>query len=315
MKQIQTWILCIFLKAISAQDGRQFPIGRRVLGRGKISHRNRQMDRLREKFSQLNTTTEFSAWNSWREQNGLLCSSDSDCNWLDDNLQCDNLTAETEARMFNTEPATGQCACESSQRWNFIKFVCEERTRGGFGHYGDYGGDYGFGGGRNRDYYGGYGSRGFGGRPWPRRILPRDRPSSRGNLTDSQDEILRTKFAEWKGVSWSYEEWDEWRRQDGLLCRTDQDCQWLDGNIECEIYDELGWNQTSDWFSGQEGTVRGDCECKYSHTYQVQEFSCQPWSSGTPEDEGKSGWQLALMITLIVIVLIICVVCTIVCGC
>ena len=36
---------------------------------------------------------------------------------------------------------------------------------------------------------------------------------------DVQDEILRTKFAKWKGVSWSYEDWDEWRRQDGLLCR------------------------------------------------------------------------------------------------
>ena len=73
MKQIQTWILCIFVRAISGQDGRQFPSSRRVrlLGAGKI--RSDQEDRLREKFSKLNTTTEFSQWNTWREENGLLC--------------------------------------------------------------------------------------------------------------------------------------------------------------------------------------------------------------------------------------------------
>ena len=76
MKQIQTWILCIFVGAISSQDGRQFPSTRRmrVLGAGRIFRRNLE-DKLREKFSELNTTTgtEFSEWNHWREENGLLC--------------------------------------------------------------------------------------------------------------------------------------------------------------------------------------------------------------------------------------------------
>ena len=71
MKHIQTWILCIFLKALSAQDGGHF---RRTLGRGKIFHKA-QSDRLREKFSELNTTAEFSEWNVWRKRNGLLCRS------------------------------------------------------------------------------------------------------------------------------------------------------------------------------------------------------------------------------------------------
>ena len=68
MKRIQIWILCIFLKALSAQ----FPNSKRVLGAGKIFRRS-QEERIREKFSELNTTAEFNQWNHWREENGLLC--------------------------------------------------------------------------------------------------------------------------------------------------------------------------------------------------------------------------------------------------
>ena len=72
MKEIQTWILCVLVKALSGQDERQFPSSRRVLGAGKIFRRS-QEERIREKFSELNTNTEFSQWNQWREENGLLC--------------------------------------------------------------------------------------------------------------------------------------------------------------------------------------------------------------------------------------------------
>ena len=72
MKEIQTWILCILVKTLSGQDERQFPSSRRVLGAGKV--RRGQEERIREKFSELNTTSvQFSQWNHWREENGLLC--------------------------------------------------------------------------------------------------------------------------------------------------------------------------------------------------------------------------------------------------
>ena len=118
-----------------------------------------------------------------------------------------------------------------------------------------------------------------------------------------------------------------------LLLRTSQDCKWLDENLQCTTYDQLGWNQTSDWFRGQ--TVRGDCECKYRHDYQEHQLHCQPKNrntGGNPGeaapplissdvrlflflDEGGMSWQTILLITLIVIFIIICIVCTIVCGC
>ena len=94
--------------------------------------------------------------------------------------------------------------------------------------------------------------------------------------------------------------------------RTSQDCTWLDENIQCKSYDQLGWNQTSGWFSGQTGAIRGDCECKSGFTFKDKEFRCEP---PPPPPPPPVNWQTPLLITAVVIFVILCIVCTIICGC
>ena len=40
---------------------------------------------------------------------------------------------------------------------------------------------------------------------------------------------LGTKFGSWShGGSWGFDDWDDWREADGMLCRTSDDCRWVD---------------------------------------------------------------------------------------
>ena len=33
---------------------------------------------------------------------------------------------------------------------------------------------------------------------------------------------------------YSSEQWNEWRENDGFLCRTNEDCNWVDSNLQCQ---------------------------------------------------------------------------------
>ena len=39
------------------------------------------------------------------------------------------------------------------------------------------------------------------------------------------------RFAHWSHAGWGFSDWNRWRMEDGLLCRNDQDCSWLDPGL------------------------------------------------------------------------------------
>ena len=49
---------------------------------------------------------------------------------------------------------------------------------------------------------------------------------------------LGTKFGSWShGGSWGFDDWDDWREADGMLCRTSDDCRWVDQSMRCEDWE------------------------------------------------------------------------------
>merc|ERR1712127_115613 len=48
--------------------------------------------------------------------------------------------------------------------------------------------------------------------------------------------------------NYNYGQWDSWRREQGMLCRTTADC-WLDKQLECQDY-ELDFSINRGWFGG-----------------------------------------------------------------
>ena len=49
---------------------------------------------------------------------------------------------------------------------------------------------------------------------------------------------LAGKFSSWKSHGgWNVNQWNQWSQEDGMLCRSDKDCKWIDPNLECEDYE------------------------------------------------------------------------------
>ena len=44
----------------------------------------------RRGFTNYDSHYDFDDWNDWREADGFLCRNDNDCEWIDDNLSCED---------------------------------------------------------------------------------------------------------------------------------------------------------------------------------------------------------------------------------
>ena len=40
---------------------------------------------------------------------------------------------------------------------------------------------------------------------------------------------------------YTFDDWNNWRENDGFLCRNDTDCRWLGFNLECKPVGDFGW--------------------------------------------------------------------------
>lgn len=101
---------------------------------------------------------EFDTWNEWRSSDGFLCRNDSDCNWIDSNLNCQNYTLDftprVRATLFcvrsrlkkwamsyipiqgqwfggNVSQTTGVCLCDSDNLfWDDDYLACKAASSG-----------------------------------------------------------------------------------------------------------------------------------------------------------------------------------------
>ena len=68
--------------------------------------------------------------------------------------------------------------------------------------------------------------------------------------------------------------------RDGMLCRTTEDCSWMDRNLLCQDY-ELDISPSRAWFGGDLASIRGKCQCRDGMDWDNYELQCQPsWSVG-----------------------------------
>ena len=66
--------------------------------------------------------------------------------------------------------------------------------------------------------------------------------------------------------------------EDGLLCRNDQDCMWLDEGLRCTDY-KIDWSVASGWFNGDSASIVGSCDCLEGFWYEESQMSCVAYSS------------------------------------
>merc|ERR1712111_72440 len=63
-----------------------------------------------------------------------------------------------------------------------------------------------------------------------------------------------------KTRNYKFDDWNEWRRADGFLCRTTDDCNWVDTKLYCQNQ-ELDFAPRRAWFGGNFFNIRGKCAC------------------------------------------------------
>jgi len=109
------------------------------------------------------------------------------------------------------------------------------------------------------------------------------------------------RFAHWSHSGWGFNDWNRWREQDGHLCRNNNDCTWLDRNLECEDY-ELDFSPVRAWYGGDFAAIVGQCDCRGGMEWDNRELECQ-----VPRFGGS-------LVTVLVIVLVLGVLGCCCCG-
>ena len=90
--------------------------------------------------------------------------------------------------------------------------------------------------------------------------------------------------------------------EDGLLCRNDQDCMWLDKGLRCTDY-KIDWSVASGWFNGDSASIVGSCDCLDGFWYEESQMSCVAYSNSS----GLSGIAIFfIVISVIILTGIVC---------
>ena len=115
---------------------------------------------------------------------------------------------------------------------------------------------------------------------------------------------LGTKFGSWShGGSWGFDDWDDWREADGMLCRTSDDCRWVDRSMRCEDWEIRRTGFSSGWFGGGFTLdIRGECACPEGTFFDDDDMDCKNISNG-------------LGLLAIIGIIIACILCTCCCVC
>ena len=88
------------------------------------------------------------------------------------------------------------------------------------------------------------------------------------------------KFLLWSHFGgWQFNDWNTWRMRDGMMCRTRDDCSWMDRNLLCQDYD-LDLSISRAWFGGDFASIRGKCQCRDGMEWDNYELQCEAdsWS-------------------------------------
>jgi len=80
---------------------------------------------------------------------------------------------------------------------------------------------------------------------------------------------------------YGFNQWNRDREIDGFLCRTTDDCSWLDRRLYCQDY-ELDFTPSALWFGGDVARIVGECACPRGMYFDNYEMYCrQKFFSGT----------------------------------
>jgi len=108
---------------------------------------------------------------------------------------------------------------------------------------------------------------------------------------------------------YQFNDWNNWREADGFLCRSNDDCKWVDNNLNCEDY-EFDFTPAAGWFGGDTVTIRGECNCEPGYIWNENQLSCDLRRIGGQRINVNGGQQIngSLAIGAIIGIVIACLI-------
>jgi len=105
--------------------------------------------------------------------------------------------------------------------------------------------------------------------------LPKESTIGSKSYSNSQKNDVKSRFMYWSHGEWNFDDWNRWRMEDGMLCRSNSDCIWMDKMLECDRY-RFGWDVSSGWFNnGSTREILGVCDCISTLVWRDEELECQ----------------------------------------
>merc|ERR1712110_644074 len=101
-------------------------------------------------------------------------------------------------------------------------------------------------------------------------LIARNRDDSYSESYEDTDPIMESIGTD-PIMESRYSDWNGWRQEQGMLCRTDDDC-WLDSNLACARNGMDGVDHK--WFGGDWQRVIGQCECSVGQ-WDNDQLQCQ----------------------------------------
>ena len=76
-------------------------------------------------------------------------------------------------------------------------------------------------------------------------------------------------------VDVDFDDWENWMEVDGMLCRNDNDCNWLDANLGCNDYEFEPSSIRGDWV--WKSKLRGKCTCSFGFKFIAYDAVCRSY--------------------------------------
>jgi len=111
--------------------------------------------------------------------------------------------------------------------------------------------------------------------------------------------LFRPNIFDYNGVQYDFDTWDRNARVDGWVCRSDNDCNWLDPQLECDDREFTITEIKGVW--PWKAELRGRCACRDNFVFDSE--------NGTCNNIGWATWILVLLGVFLIFVIIGVAVC------
>ena len=84
-----------------------------------------------------------------------------------------------------------------------------------------------------------------------------------------------SRIVDWTGTYFDFENWNDRREEEGMLCRKDSDCDWIGWMLSCKPY-VLDFTPNRRWYGGHVSQIKGQCECRLTFmTFDNEDLGCK----------------------------------------